>query len=214
MRPGEAMRLALRDLYANSWRLVPVNAALGAVLLAVGVAAVSVRGALVLVILAGPIAAALVHSAVTLVRTGNLALVDALEGLRLHWRRGLALGAAGAALGVLGVLAVRFYRGSPYAWPLVFLTVYLLVLLGIYQVLVWTLAIAEPDRPLRAVAGEAAALGAARPGSTLLLGLALLLVNLAGVAAALMPFLTLTVAYSFIAVAHFALPRPMPEEHA
>lgn len=39
-----------------------------------------------------------------------------------------------------------------------------------------------------------------------------LLVNLAGVAAAVMPFLTLTVAYSFLAVAHFALPRPIPED--
>ena len=205
MRPGEAMRLALRDFYANSWRLVPVNAAFGAVLVVVGVAAIGARGALVLVVFAGPIAAALVHCAVTLVRTGNLVLADALEGLRLHWRRGLALGAAGAALLGLGALAVRFYSGSTYAWPLVFLTVYVLVLLGIYQIVLWTLAIAEPDRPLRAVAGEAAALGAARPGSTLLLGLALLLVNLAGVAAAVMPFLTLTVAYSFIAVAHFTL---------
>ena len=92
-----------------------------------------------------------------------------------------------------------------------FVTVYVLLLLGIYQIILWTLAIAEPSRPLRVVAVEAAALGAARPGSTLLLGLALLLVNLGGVAAALMPFLTLTIAYSFIAVAHFALPRPPME---
>jgi hypothetical protein len=214
MRPGEAMRLALRDVYANSWRLVPVNAALGAVLVAVGVLAVAVHAALVLVLLAGPIAAALVHCAVTVVRTGNLALGDAFEGLHRHWRRGVALSGAGTVLVVLGILAVRFYSGSPFAWPLMFLTVYVLVLLGIYQVVLWTLAIAEPDRPLRAVAEEAAALGAARPGSTLLLGLALLLVNLAGVAAAVMPFLTLTVAYSFVAVAHFALPRPMSEDHS
>ena len=39
-----------------------------------------------------------------------------------------------------------------------------------------------------------------------------MLVNLAGVAAALIPFLTLTIAYSFLAAAHFALPRePVPE---
>ena len=48
--------------------------------------------------------------------------------------------------------------------------------------------------------------GAQRPGATLLLGLALLLVNLAGIAAAVMPFLTITVAYSFLAVAHFVVP--------
>jgi len=37
-------------------------------------------------------------------------------------------------------------------------------------------------------------------------------VYLAGAAAAVMPFLTLTIAYSFVAVAHFALPRPTTEE--
>jgi hypothetical protein len=39
--------------------------------------------------------------------------------------------------------------------------------------------------------------------------LALLLVgiNVAGLVAGLVPFLTLTVAYSFLAAAHFALPR-------
>ena len=212
--PGLAMRLAFRDFYANSWRLVPVNAALGAVLVGAVVAGVAVHALLVLLVLVGPVAAALVHVAVTVVRTGNVALSDAVEGLREHWRRGLALAAAGAALVLLGVLAVRCYSGSPFAWPLAFLTVYLLVLLGIYQIVLWTLAIAEPGRPLRSAAREAAALGAARPGSTLLLGLALLLVNLAGVAAAVMPFLTLTVAYSFVAVAHFVLPRPTSEDPA
>jgi hypothetical protein len=49
-------------------------------------------------------------------------------------------------------------------------------------------------------------LAARRPGATLLIGLALFLVNLAGIAAAVMPFLTITLAYSFVAVAHFVLP--------
>lgn len=212
MRTGAALRLAFGDLYRNSWRLVPVNAALGALLVGVGVAAFAVRAALVLVVLAGPVAAALVHSAVKVVRTGDVELRDALEGLRLHWRRGLALGAGGAALLGLGVLAVRFYARMSFGWPLVFLTVYLLVLLGVYQLVLWTLAIAEPERPLRAACRDAAVLTARRPGATLLLGLALLLVNAAGIAAAVMPFLTLTVAYSFVAAARFALPRPTPEE--
>src|SRR5581483_5332871 len=50
-----------------------------------------VHAALVLAVLAGPFAVALVHCSVTLVRTGNLALADAWEGLKLHWRRGLQL---------------------------------------------------------------------------------------------------------------------------
>jgi hypothetical protein len=201
----------LRDLYANSWRLLPINAALGALLVAVGVAAFAVHAAVILVVLAGPVAAALVHSAVTLVRTGNLAFADVREGLVLHWRRGFALGAGGAALLLLGVLAVRFYSRSPLLVPLAFLTVYLLFMLCIYQIVWWTLAIAEPGLPLRASARAAAELVVRRPGSTLLLGLALLLVNVIGIAAAVMPFLTLTLAYSFVAAAHFALPTPTLE---
>ena len=202
-----ALRLAVRDMFHNSWRLVPVNAALGAVIVVVSVATVAVHAALVLAVLAGPFVVALVHCSVTLVRTGNLALADAWEGLKLHWRRGLQLGAAGTALVLLAALAFRFYTRSSYGWPLAFVTLYLVVLLGIYAAVLATFAVAEPERPLRLAAREAAALGARRPGATLLLGLALLLVNLAGVAAAVMPFLTLTVAYSFVAVAHFALPK-------
>ena len=207
MRTGVALRLAVRDVFHNSWRLVPVNAALGAVIVVVSVASIAVHAALVLAVLAGPFAVALVHCSVTLVRTGNLALADAWEGVKLHWRRGLQLGAAGTALVVLAALAFRFYTRSTYGWPLAFVTVYLVVLLGIYAAVLATFAVAEPERPLRLVAREAAALGARRPGATLLLGLALLLVNVAGVAAAVMPFLTLTVAYSFVAVAHFVLPK-------
>ena len=211
MNAGGALRLACGDLYRNSWRLVPVNAALGAVLVFSAVAAVAVHALLVLAVLAGPLAAALAHCSVTLVRTGDLALADAWEGLRLHWRRGLALGAAGLALGVLTALAVHFYTRSSAGWPLAFLTLYLVVLIGIYAAVLTTVAVAEPGLPLKAAARSAAALAAQRPGATLLIGLALLLVNLAGVAAAVMPFLTITVAYSFVAVAHFVLPAEARE---
>jgi hypothetical protein len=165
-----------------------------------------VHALLVLAVLAGPLVAALAHCSVTLVRTGNLALADAWEGLRLHWRRGLALGAAGVALGVLAAVAVHFYARSSAGWPFAFLTLYLVVLLGIYAAVLTTVAVANPQLPLRLAAGSAATLALQRPGATILLGLALLLVNLAGVAAAVMPFLTLTVAYSFVAVAHFVVP--------
>jgi hypothetical protein len=211
MSARRALRLACGDLYENSWRLLLVNAALGAVLVFSAVAAIAVHALLILAVLAGPLATALAHCSVTLVRTGNLALVDAWEGLRLHWRRGLGLGAAGVGLGVLAVLAVHFYTQSSAGWPLAFLTLYLVVLLGIYAAMLTTIAVAEPDEPLRVVAQQAAAIGAQRPGATLLLGLALLLVNLAGVAAAVMPFLTITVAYSFIAVAHFVVPAEARE---
>jgi hypothetical protein len=211
MTTRRALGLAFGDLYRNSWRLVPVNAALGAVLVFSAAAAVAVHALLVLAVLAGPVAVALAHCSVTLVRTGNLAIADAWEGLRLHWRRGLELGAAGVALFVLGAFAIRFYARSSAGWPFAFLTLYLVVLLGIYAAVLTTVAVAKPDQPLRLVAREAATIGAQRPGATLLLGLALLLVNLAGVAAAVMPFLTITVAYSFVAVAHFVLPAEARE---
>ena len=208
MRPGHALKLALHDCYANSWRLVLVNGALGLVLAVTVFFSIVWRPALVLVVLTGPLAAALMHCSVTLVREGYLTFADARDGLRLHWRRGLELAAAGLALVILAVVAVRFYSGSIFMWPLAFVTGYLVVLLGIFQVVLWTLVVAEPGRSLQASLREAAALAARRPGSTLLLGLALLLLNAAGIAAAVMPFLTLTIAYSFVAAAHFALPTP------
>jgi hypothetical protein len=212
MRAGAAFRCAFRDFYGNSWRLVPVNAAVGAVLAFAVLSALAVRAALVVVVLAGPLLAMLVHCSVTLAQTGNLERGDALHGLRLHWRRGLLLGAVGASLLGLGALAVHFYGGTAL-WPLSFVTIYCLVLLGIYQLVLWTLAIARPSLPLRTVARDAARFVAERPWPTLAFGLVLLAVNVAGVAAALMPFLTLTVAYSFLAAAHFVLPQPATEEH-
>jgi hypothetical protein len=211
MTARSSLRLAVDDLFRNSWRLVPVNAALGAVLVFSAYAAIAVHAFLVLVVLAGPIALALAHCSVTLVQTGSLELADAWEGLRLHWRRGLTFGAAGLFLVVLAALAVRFYARSSAGLPFAFLTLYLVVLLVIYGALLATVAVAHPERPLQFIARQAATVGAQRPGATLLLGLALLLVNLAGIAAAVMPFLTVTVAYSFLAVAHFVVPPEAKE---
>jgi hypothetical protein len=211
MSARRALRLAFADLYQNSWRLLLVNAALGAVLVFSAIAAIAVHALLILAVLAGPVATALAHCSVTLVRTGNLVVADAWEGLRLHWRRGLAFGAAGVVLGALAALAVHFYTRSSAGWPFAFLTIYLVVLLGIYAAVLTTIAVAEPGEPLRVVARQAAVLVAQRPGATVLLGLALLLVNLAGVAAAVMPFLTITIAYSFVAVAHFVVPAEARE---
>lgn len=206
MSPGQAMRLALRDFYGNSWRLLFWNAVLGAVLVVSVLAALAFPLAAVLVLAAGPFVAVLVHCAVTVVRTGNLFFVDALEGLRLHWRRGLALGAFGALLCAVGVVAWRFYGGASL-WPLAFLTFYVLVVLAIYALVLWTLAIAEPERRFGSVAREAARFVLSRPWATLALGLALLAVNVLGIAVAVMPFLTLTIAYTFLAATRFVLPR-------
>ena len=91
------------------------------------------------------------------------------------------------------------------------LVVYVVVLLGIYQLVLWTLAIADAARPLRSVAREALVVMGRRPGAMIMLGLALLFVNAVGIAAAVMPFLTITLAYTFLVAAHFLL-EPILED--
>ena len=158
-----------------------------------------------LVVLAGPVAAALVHCAVKLVRTENLVLADAWEGYA-------STGGSGSGSGRRARRSCARRVRSPLLpaslWPLAFLTLYLLVLLGIYQLVLWTLAIAEPGGLSAPCARRRRRVRGSRPGATLALGLALLLVNVAGLAAAVMPFLTLTVAYTFLATARFAARRP------
>jgi hypothetical protein len=106
---------------------------------------------------------------------------------------------------VLAGVAIHFYARSSVGWPFAFLTLYLVVLLGIYAAVLTTVAVADPGLSFRLAARNAGVLAAGRPGATLSIGLVLLLVNLAGIAAAVMPFLTITLAYSFVAVAHFVV---------
>ena len=87
-----------------------------------------------------------------------------------------------------------------------------LALFSAWQVQLWPIAIDERERPLREVLRRAAFALARRPFGSLALAFWLLLVNLVGLAAAVLPLLTLTVAYSFLAAARFALPaHPSPE---
>jgi hypothetical protein len=145
---------------------------------------------------------------VTLAQTEELRLSEALVGLRRHWRRGLALGALVTAAGVLGVTAVPFWSSAgPWGWPLAALCVYVLLVFAVFQLALWPLAVFEEARPFRAVMRDAMRVVVRRPAGFAALGLALLLVNAVGVAAAILPFLTLTVAYSFLVSAHFALPK-------
>lgn len=208
MSVRDALGAALRDFYGQSWRLLALNAAVGAALLAVVlVASVSLAG-LALVALVGPLLAALVHCEVGLVRTEEMRLGCALDGLRLLWRRGLALACAGGAVTGLGVLAVAFYaRGGRSTIPLAFLVGYVLALLCVVQLFAWPLAVAEPERSLLDALKTAVRAVLRRPGASTGLALALLLVNLAGIAVAVMPFLTLTIAYTFLAATRFVLPR-------
>ena len=207
LSPGAALRAALRDLYAQSWRFFLLNAALSACLVPLAVAGFWAPPVWLLLIAGGPLAAALMHCAVVVAITEELRLREALAGLRLHWRRGLVLGAASAVATGLGVYAIAFY-GNRGSLLLAVLAVYLLLALVVFQLVLWPLAVFD-RRPLRLVLEEALRTLLARPLQALVLTLALAVVNLVGVALAVVPFLTLTIAYSFLAAAHFTLP---PEE--
>jgi len=202
-----ALRLALGDLYRQSWRLFVLNATLALTASAVVFAAAYYRVVVLAIVLLGPLAAGLMHCAVRVVTSEDLRLEEALVGLRLHWRRGLQVGALAAALAVLGIGAVGFYaRAHGLAWPLVFLALYLVFLSGLFLLLLLALAVAEPQLRLSEAASRTVVLALLRPRAAVGLGFGLLLVNAAGLAAAVMPFLTLTVAYSFLAAARFAIP--------
>lgn len=208
MRLRTALGVAAADLYHQSWRLVVLNVLLGAVLVGVVLATLAVRAALVLAVLLGPAAAAVMHCAVTIAQTEELRLAEAVTGLRRHWRRGLLLGVLVVFAAVLGAIAVPFYaRAGTWAWPLAALTVYVLLMFILFQLALWPLAVYEDARPFREVLRDAALVVGRRPLGFAGLALALLLVNALGVVAAILPFLTLTIAYSFLVAAHFALPK-------
>jgi hypothetical protein len=211
MSVGAALRSAVVDLYGQSWRLFLLNAALSAVVVPVALGGLWVPAVWALLVLAGPLAAALLHCAVVVVRTEELVLREAVVGLRLHWRRGLALGFGVAAGTALGVHTISFYAGRG-ALVLALLAVYLLLAFVAFQLVLWPLAVVETGVPVRRVLGDAGRALLRRPLQALALTLALALVNAAGLAAAVLPFLTLTIAYSALAVARFALP-PTLEAH-
>lgn len=203
-----ALGAAAADLYHQSWRLVVLNVLLGAVLVGVVLTSLAIRPAILLVVLLGPAAAAVMHCAVTLAQTEELRLSEAVVGLRRHWRRGLALGVSVLVAVILGVIAVPFYfTTGTWAWPLAALSIYVLLMFAVFQLALWPLAVFEESRPFRAVVRDAALVVARRPLGFGGLAFALLLVNAIGVAAAILPFLTLTIAYSFLVSAHFALPK-------
>ena len=208
MSLARALGVAAMDLYHQSWRLIVLNALLSVVLVGVILASLAVRPALLLLVVLGPVAAAVMHCTVTLAQTEELRLSEVVVGLRRHWRRGLALGVLVAAAAILGAIAVPFYsRAGTWAWPLAALSVYVLLAFALFQLALWPLAVFEDARPFRAVVRDAAFVVGRRPWGFAGLALVLLLVNAIGVAAAILPFLTLTIAYSFLVSAHFALPK-------
>jgi hypothetical protein len=210
---GRALLRAARGWYEHSVRLFVLNTLVSGVALAILALALYEPAALVLLVVLGPLAAGLMHCCVKIVEEDELRFADAVAGIRLHWRRGLLLGMLAGAVAVLAVVAFAFYTGrGALAWPLAALTLYVTGLFGLYQLSLWPLAIVERHRPLRQVLREAALRLLRRPRAFTGLGLALLVVNLIGLVAAILPFLTMTISYSFLAVAYFTLPPRSVEE--
>jgi hypothetical protein len=210
---GEALRRAARDFYEESWRFVLLNGALSAYVLLVLAVAAHVPAAVVLLVGAGPLVAMLVAASVIVVETGSLTLVEAAGALRRCWRRGLALGCLLGSGVVATVIAFRFYGGAgAFGWPFAALVAYLGGVFLLYQLLLWPHALRDLRRPLRQAAIEAGVELVRRPGAVLALGLALLGVNLLALIAAVLPLLTMTIAYSALATTRFVLPLPALEE--
>jgi hypothetical protein len=205
-RVRDALAAAVHDFWDESWRLVLLNTQFSFAIVLVVISVAHSLLALLLVPLLGVAAIALAHCTLKLAREGDLRLADAVDGVRAHWRRGAALGLLVTLVVAAGAFAIADYGSrQAAAWPLAFVTGYLLAAFALLQLHLWPLAAAHPEDSLRALLTRTGTAVVQRPGATLRLGLVLLLVNLLGLAAAVMPFLTLTIAYSFLAAAHFAL---------
>src|SRR5262249_29673910 len=171
----------------------------GAIIFAAAVGAVYALPAALLAVLAGPVLAALAHCAVVVTRDGDLSWSDVKNGFVRNWRLGVKLGAIATAGIALGLLGTWFYAGRGL-WPLAVATAYVLAAFCVWQLVAWPLAVAGVERPLARAAQELMR----RPGAAVVLGLVLVVVNAAG-AIAIFPLLTITLAFSFLVTAHFAL---------
>jgi hypothetical protein len=105
----------------------------------------------------------------------------------------------------LGVIAFRFYGSEQWLFSIFIADV--LAVVAVVQIFAWPRAVHHRERPLYRVLGDALSDFLRRPVTSFLFAFALVVVNALGLIAAVMPFLTLTIAYSFLAAAHFALPR-------
>jgi hypothetical protein len=113
------------------------------------------------------------------------------------------------------VVALRFYSSAgALAWPLAVLVLYLGGIFALYQLVLWPIALRDDAPGFRAVAAEAGTVLLRRPAAVTGLGLALLAVNLLGIVAAVLPFLTMTIAYSALAAARFVLAPASVQEAA
>jgi hypothetical protein len=203
-----ALRAALGDTYRFSLRLLVVNTALSvAIVLVVLVVSYLPLALLLAPFLAGPLVGALVHCTLLLVDGEDFRLADAVDGARRHWRRSFALGGLFGVALLSGATGIAFYTSPGHrVLPLAVLCAYVVALVCLLLLIAWPLAVAHADDPLVVALRDAWSLFLHSPVRVLGLGAALLVVNVLG-AITVLPLLTLTIAYSFLAAARLVRPR-------
>ena len=185
-----ALRHALRDMYEQSWRLVLLNTALR-LRGARGARAGELRADRARARRRRRPARRGADALRCLARPGRRAsAATRVEGVRLHWLRGLELGALAASSSLAGLVAVRIYARPARSRGRSRLSPPTCSRSSVFQLLLWPLAVAERERPLRrllADAGTRSPGGRARRWGS---ALALLLINALGAVAAVLPLLT------------------------
>lgn len=203
-----SVRAATSDLYYNSWRFVAANALVGALLIAILLAAVATPLALVLLVVVAVPAAGMMRMATALVRDGHTDFGELWAVARRPWTV-LALAAAQlAATAVLtGDIALGVAWGTPLGTFLAVSAIYGLVLGWAMAVVAWPLLM-DPTRdaePRLRVLRTAAVVLLAHPlrvgGFALVMAIVVALSTLT-----VMPVLTIALGWAWLVIAHHVLP--------
>jgi uncharacterized membrane protein YesL len=140
-------RLALSDLYFNSWRLAPANLVWGALLVVALLAGPgSILGLALLILLAVPTAG--LHRMGALIARGEAAAFsDFVDGMRRTFAQALLAGAGAVGLGVVLTtnILVGLQSGNPVGWLISALALWGLVGLALSLLAFWPI-LADPRR--------------------------------------------------------------------
>jgi uncharacterized membrane protein YesL len=207
---GWALRTALIDFYFNSLRLVPANLLWGAgLVLCLWLLLTSPLLAIpALVLLALP-TAGIFHIATMIARDQPVALSDAIDAWRLHWKRAFAL--AALIIPIAAVLLVNTVLGVAslqlVGWGFATLAVWGLVLLASAALAIWPLAM-DPLRlqlslrELLSLAGAVVFASPARYAALVLVVAVLLTISTIAFAA----LISVSISYVALVMARYVLP--------
>jgi hypothetical protein len=204
-----ALRAAATDFYFHSWRLLPANILWAAVVLGILAAALLLPPLILLAPLAALPIAGIFRMATRIVRGESVSFWDGLDAWRGEVRPALALGTGlVVALVVLGFNVVSgLVSDGLLGWALATLAFWGLVAAWLYAWVAWPILL-DPARvtsPARQRLRLAALLVLAHPLRVGALGLVLLVLCVAS-AVAMVPLLTVSVAFSALVSARYVLP--------